>query len=75
MVDEELRLRLNLDFVDVMNRKHGEIVFNGHQDYFDTKELTYTFDLSEDAVRGNNALKIKPGTTLEIRELKVDLVD
>ena len=75
VVDEELRLRLNLDFVDVMNRKHGEIVFNGHQDYFDTKELTYTFDLSEDAVRGNNALKIKPGTTLEIRELKVDLVD
>ena len=75
VVDEDLRLRLNLDFVDVMNRKHGEIVFNGHQDYFDTKELSYTFDLSEDAVRGNNALKIKPGTTLEIRELKVDLVD
>ena len=75
VVDEELRLRLNFDFVDVMNRKHGEIVFNGHQDYFDTKELTYTFDLSDDAVRGNNALKIKPGTTLEIRELKVDLVD
>ena len=75
VVDEDLRLRLNLDFVDVMNRKHGEIVYNGHQDYFDTKELSYTFDLSEDAVRGNNALKIKPGTTLEIRELKVDLVD
>src|SRR3989344_2952160 len=75
VVDEDLRLRLKLDFVDVMNRKHGEIIFNGHQDYFDTKELTFTFDLSEDAVRGNNALKIKPGTTLEIRELKVDLVD
>ncbi len=73
--DENLRLRLNIDFVDVISRKSGEIVFNGHQDHFDTKELISTFDLSEDAVRGNNALKIKPSKTLEVRELKVDLVD
>tara|TARA_Y100000310_G_scaffold341971_1_gene443150 strand:+ start:1466 stop:2659 length:1194 start_codon:yes stop_codon:yes gene_type:complete len=73
--DEDLRLRLKINFVDVVNRKSGEIVFNGHQEHFDTKELTYTFDLSEDIVRGNNALKIKPRKTLEVRELRVDLVD
>ena len=73
--DEDLRLRLKINFVDVVNRKSGQIVFNGHQEHFDTKELTYTFDLSEDVVRGNNALKIKPGKTLEVRELRVDLVD
>ena len=72
---ENLRLRVKLEFVDVVTRKSGQIIFNGHQEHFDTKELSYTFDLSEDIVKGNNALKIKPGKTLELRELRVDLVD
>ena len=67
-------VRLNMEFVDVISRKFGELVFNGHQIPFDSREVTYTADLSDDVVRGNNAVKIKPQTTIEVRELKVDLV-
>jgi len=72
--DEDRRVRLEMDFVDVVTAKYGDIVFNGHLYPFDTKEVTYTVDLSEDIVRGNNALKIKPKKSIEIRELRVDLV-
>lgn len=71
---EKRRLRFQLDFVDVTTTKRGDIVFNGHVRRFDTKEVSYAFDLSEDAVQGNNAIKIKPKKTLDVRELKVDLV-
>ncbi len=71
---EEKRVRLQMDFVDVINQKKGDIVFNGHVENFETKEVTITLDLSEDVVQGNNAIKIKPKKTLEIRELKVELV-
>lgn len=70
----DVRLRLSIDFVDVVTRKRGDIVFNGIASRFDTKEVTYSIDISEDVVKGNNAVKIKPRKTLEIRELKVDLV-
>lgn len=74
VMDETRRVRLQMDFVDVVTRKRGDLVFNGHLDHFDTKEVSYTVDLSEDVVRGNNALKIKPKKTLEVRELKIDLI-
>ncbi len=73
--DEELRVRLQLDFVDVVVSKRGDVVFNGHVESFDTKEVQLTFDLSEDIVQGVNALKIKPKKTLEVRELRVELVE
>ncbi len=71
----DLRLRLSIDFVDVVTQKVGDLVFNGHIARFDTKEVSYVVDISEDVVRGNNALKIKPRKTLEVRQLRVDLVE
>ncbi|MBI2665092.1 hypothetical protein HYX12_00540 [Candidatus Woesearchaeota archaeon] len=67
-------LRLKMEFVDVTSSKFGEIVFNGFQNHFDTKEVSLALDLSKDAVKGTNSLKIKPKKTIEVRELKVDLV-
>ncbi|MEW5897187.1 MAG: hypothetical protein AB1668_05815 [Nanoarchaeota archaeon] len=72
--DEKKRVRLTIEFVDVVMRKFGDITFNGLLSHFDTKEATYTQDLSEDVVQGTNALKIKPLKTLDIREVSVDLV-
>jgi hypothetical protein len=72
--DEKRRVRLTMDFVDVITRKTGDLIFNGHLYRFDTKEVSETVDLSEDVVLGNNALKIKPKRTVELRELKVDFV-
>lgn len=74
VVNEQLRLRATLNFVDIVSSKYGELVFNGHAKNFDTKEVTYTLDLSDDLVQGNNALKIKPDKTIEVQELRVDLV-
>jgi hypothetical protein len=74
VLEEKLRVRLEMDFVDVVTSKYGELVFNGHVKNFDTKEVSYTIDLSDDIVQGNNALKVKPKKTLDVREIKVDLV-
>ena len=74
VMDENKRLRLQLDFVDVVVSKYGDVVFNGHVKHFDTKEVTYTIDLSDDAVKGSNSVKLKPKKTLEVREIRVDLV-
>ncbi len=73
--DGDRHLRLEMNFVDISDQKYGSIVFNGHLRYFDTKEPSAVIDLSPDAVQGNNALKIKPKRTIEVRELKVELVD
>jgi len=74
VMDESRRLRLQMDFVDVVVSKYGDVVFNGHVKHFDTKEVTYTIDLTDDAVRGSNSIKIRPKKTLEVREIRVDLV-
>ena len=69
-----LRVRATIDFVDVVSSKFGDIVFNGDLRHFDTKEASDTLDLSEDVVRGTNSFKLKPKKTLEIRQLRIDLV-
>lgn len=71
--DGEKSVRLRLSFVDVVVSKYGEVIVNGVQKHFDTKESSYVIDISDDVVRGTNSVKIKPRKTLEIRELKVDL--
>ncbi len=68
-------LRLKIYFVDVVVTKTGQVVYNGYVKNFDTKENSYTLDLSDDIEEDTNSLKIKPSKTLEIRELRVDLVD
>lgn len=69
------QLRLQLSFVDVVTRKTGDVVFNGHTRRFETREVSYAIDVSDDIVRGSNSVKIRPRRTLEVRELRVDLVD
>ena len=68
------RIRLQIEFVDVVTSKYGNLVFNGITKPFDTKEVSFTIDLSDDIVRGLNALKVKPKKTLEVRQLRVELV-
>lgn len=68
------KVRLEMDFVDVISRKFGTLVINGHERGFDTKEVDFVLDISDDVVKENNAIKIKPDKTIEIRELRVDLV-
>ncbi len=72
--NETKKVIVRLDFVDTIEQKRGELVLNGHSTGFDTKELFVEKDVSDDIVRGNNGLKIKPEKTLDVRQLTVRLV-
>ncbi len=72
--DGPRRLRVALSFVDVTKTREGQVIFNGNSYHFDTRNATISFDVSDDAIRGTNSVKITPRKTLEVRELRVDMV-
>ncbi len=67
-------VRMKMDFTDEGSSKYGDLLVNGHFYSFDTKALSLTVNITDDVVQGNNAIKIKPRKTVEVRELRVDLV-
>ncbi len=69
------KVYLTADFVDVVDAKTGEFVVNGKVVSFNTKEGKLAIEVSNEIVQGNNAVLIKPKKTVEIRELKADLVN
>lgn len=69
------KVYLTADFVEVVDAKNGEFVLNGKVVAFNTKEGKLAIDVTNEIVQGNNAVMIKPKKTLEIRELKADLVN
>lgn len=70
---ENNAIKLNLEFIDDTTSKKGYVLVNGHKTHFDTKEISETIDIGGDIVQGNNALKLIPSKTIEIRELIVEL--
>ena len=72
--NEEKKVRLKVEFVDIAESNGGVILVNGHFNNFDTKETSLLIDISEDVVQGKNAVKLKPKKTMDVRELKVDLI-
>lgn len=70
----DLKARLALSFVDVVAVKTADIYFNGHRIPFDTKDVVFNVDVNDFAVQGSNAVKINPRKTLEVRELRLDLI-
>jgi hypothetical protein len=71
--EEDAKVVLRMDFVDITEEKRGEVVVNGHLSGFDTKDIFYELDISDDVERGNNGIQIKPKKTLDIKELEVIL--
>ncbi len=70
----DLKLKIRLSFVDVTSERSGQLIFNGNVRNFDTRSSNLTFDLSSDVEKGTNSIKIKPRRTLEVREIRADLV-
>ncbi|MBS3138540.1 hypothetical protein J4207_02440 [Candidatus Woesearchaeota archaeon] len=64
---------IRLDFVDSIDRKQGQLIVNGHINGFDSKDVFLEKEVSRDIERGNNAIKIKPERTLDIRKITVIL--
>ncbi|MBI2103042.1 hypothetical protein HYT55_04335 [Candidatus Woesearchaeota archaeon] len=69
-----VKARLALSFVDVVAVKEADIYFNGHRIPFDTKDVVFNVDVNDFVVQGSNAVKINPRKTLEVRELRLDLI-
>ncbi len=74
VVGGSLKLRLAMSFVDVVASKTGDVYFNGHKISFDTKDVVFFVDLNNFVVQGSNAIKITPRKSVEIRELRADLI-
>jgi len=69
------KVRLVAHFVDVTDVKEGEFLVNSHVQSFNTKDTTVVYDLSDYAVEGSNGIKIKPKKSLDMRELRVELIN
>ncbi|MBI2662076.1 hypothetical protein HYX11_01310 [Candidatus Woesearchaeota archaeon] len=72
--DKTKKVRLTLNFVDITDSKQGEFLINANIQSFDTKDTSFIYDMSNYAVEGNNAIKIKPKRSLDVRELRVELI-
>ena len=72
--DKTKKVRLTLNFVDITDSKQGEFLINANIQSFDTKDTSFIYDMSNYAVEGNNAIKIKPKKSLDVRELRVELI-
>lgn len=71
--DGDAQVMVKMSFIDYIEEKRGEIILNGHLNGFDTKDIEWVKDVSDDVVRGNNGIQIRPKRTLEVRELEVIL--
>lgn len=71
--DEDNYVEVTLEFTDDTSTKTGYLNINGDKEHFETREISYTMDISEEVVQGNNAIQIVPSTTLEVREFIVEL--
>lgn len=68
-------VELRIEFVDDDEDKRADININGHLTQIDQEEKVYTRNIKTWVEEGNNYVKIIPKTVLEIRELKVEIVD
>ncbi len=71
--DDDKQIEVTLNFADDGDSKTGYVSVNGYKKSFDTTSTSYAFDASSYVETGNNAVKIIPTTSLEVRELLVEI--
>jgi len=76
--NEELRSEysviLTMKFTNDLDRKEADVYVNGHLTRLETNGLMYQRDISNFVEPGSNSIEIVPFSILNIRELKVDVV-
>ncbi len=70
----ELDSELKMEFVDDGSVKRAELNINGHKAVVDTTDDVYTRNLDSWVEEGSNYVKIVPSRTLQIPELRIELV-
>ncbi|MBT4327360.1 MAG: hypothetical protein HOD60_10740 [Candidatus Nitrosopelagicus sp.] len=73
VISDDSTVEVTLEFSDDSETKTGYVSINGYKRHFDTTGSSYSFDISDYAVNGNNAISIQPSRTIEVRELTVEL--
>jgi len=71
--DDDKDINLIMKFADNIARKNLRIIINSKTFYLDGKDQEYKWDLSDYVIKGNNAVKIEPLTTIDIVDLTVEL--
>jgi hypothetical protein len=74
--DDRLDVNLTLEFVDDIDDKRADIIIHGRKISMPwTDDLTYSQNIDSYVEPGTNSVKIVPKVTLDIRELRIELVD
>ena len=73
IADEDLDVRLKIEFVDDEENKRADLNINGHLTSIDQEEKDYSRSIRNWVDEGNNYIEIKPKTTLEVKELRVEI--
>jgi len=71
--DGDEDVNLIMEFADNIARKNLRIIVNSKTFYLDGKDQEYEWDISNYVIKGNNAIKIEPLTTMDIVDLTVEL--
>jgi hypothetical protein len=73
--DDDFSVDVTLDFIEDRDLKTGYISINNHKLHFDTREISFSEDISGEIVEGNNAIVLVPSRTLNVREFRVEMND
>ena len=73
LISDDSTVEVTLEFSDDSETKTGYVSINGYKRHCDPTGSSYSFDISDYAVNGNNAISIQPSRTIEVRELTVEL--
>ena len=70
----EYSVILSMKFTDDFDRKEADIYVNGHLTRLDTNGISYQRDISGFVEPGSNSIEVVPFSVLNIREIKVDVI-
>ena len=75
ITDDDLDVRLKIEFVDDDENKRADLNINGHLTSIDQEEKDYSRSIDNWVEEGNNYIEIKPRTILEIKEIRIEIED
>lgn len=73
--NESLYVNLTMTFADDIEDKTADIIINNRYSALNQEDDFFSLDITRFVKEGNNALKIVPKTTLEVVELRVELLE
>lgn len=74
--NKKMDVNLTLIFVDKETEKEADIIINGKKTYMpSTKEISFSKKINDYVDEGTNSLKIIPKKTIDVKDLKVELIE